>query len=93
MFNTLSNKHRKCPKMTRKKVIRRTIPCSISFEPTLWNKIQFVQNRSEWVQEACKQRLLRETTKEGRMTMLKDKKRVLLKEINDVDKKIMDLEE
>lgn len=79
--------------MTRKRVKRRTIPCSVSFEPSLWDKIEFKENRSQWINEACTEKLYRERTKEGRIKELKEKKRMLAKDMHEINTKIKDLEE
>ena len=79
--------------MTRKRVERRTITTGVSFSPELWNRVQFIQNRSEWINKACEEKLKRETSKEGKIKILQQQKRELAKKMQIIDEQMELLED
>ncbi len=74
---------------------RKTILQTISFEPKIYNFLHRLPSGkiSEYVNQAIKEKTTRETTKEGKIRMLKTKRRELGKKINEVDEKLSFLEE
>lgn len=77
------------------KKTRKSIPHSVSFTVENYNFLQKLPKRtiSTYINTSILEKRFRETTKEGRLIVLKEKKRELAKKMNNIDKKIMDLEE
>ncbi len=67
---------------------RKTIPQTVSFQPQIWNFLKERKNISAIVNEAIGEYKKARTTPESRIKLLKERKRELAKQMNEIDEKI-----